>query len=95
MMENVTSITPLLAVAVSLVGALLSIFFDKQPNVREGISITAAVAKLALVAGMLPVILSGGTVSLTLLELSPGITLGFRVDAMGIMFAMSASESLS
>tara|TARA_A100001037_G_scaffold299785_1_gene326126 strand:+ start:3042 stop:4547 length:1506 start_codon:yes stop_codon:yes gene_type:complete len=90
-MENVTSITPLLAVAVSLVGALLSIFFDKQPNVREGISITAAVAKLALVAGMLPVILSGGTVSLTLLELSPGITLGFRVDAMGIMFAMSAS----
>lgn len=90
-MEAITSIRPLAAVMVSLLGALLVIFNDRRPNLREGISVTAALVKFGLIFSMLPIILSGKTVDLTLLELSPGINLGFRVDTMGIIFAMSAS----
>lgn len=90
-MDTVTSIQPLAAVAVSLVGALLAVLNHRRANLREGISIAAAVAKFGLIIGMLPTVLGGRTVSLTLVDLSPGISLGFRVDTMGILFALSSS----
>ena len=50
---------PLAAVLVSLLAAVLLPLVDRRPTVRETITITAAVLKLALVLSMLPAVLTG------------------------------------
>jgi multicomponent Na+:H+ antiporter subunit D len=83
---------PLLAILASAVGALLiTLTGEKRRNLRESWTILAAVTKFGLVASMLPTVLAGGAPELRLVELSPGIELALRVDAAGIMFALSAS----
>lgn len=88
---DIESIRPVLVLLVSLVGAALIPAFRKDPNVREGCSIAAAVLKCLLVAGMVPAVLSGLTYSYTVLTFLPGVSLSFRVDALGIIFALTAS----
>ncbi len=90
-MNQVESIRPLLALLVSLVGTALIVLTRKRPNLREGCSLVAAILKFLIVASMLPVVLSGHTLHYTLLSFLPGISLSFRVDALGILFALIAS----
>ena len=89
-METI-SITPVLAIAVSLVATFLILFAGRTPNVREGYSIGAGVIKLLLVGSMIPTVLSGGSVRYTLVTLLPGVEIGFRVDALSMVFATAAS----
>ena len=87
-----TSITPLLAVLVSLVGTGLIIRTgEKNINLRELWSVLAGVIKLSLVVSMLPEVLDGKVLEYKLFELMPGISIAFKVDALGILFALSAS----
>ena len=87
-----SSITPLLAVLVSALGALLIAFTGRRrANLREFWSVAAGVAMFALVASMIPEVLAGGTPECKLFSLLPGIELAFRVDAFGLLFALGAS----
>ncbi|MGH7230931.1 MAG: monovalent cation/H+ antiporter subunit D family protein, partial [Nitrospiraceae bacterium] len=62
------------------------------PNIREGCSVVAAILKLFIVLTMVPAVLDGNTVHYTLLSLAPEIPIiAFRVDALGILFAATAS----
>lgn len=89
---EIESITPFLAVAVSLLGAALIVATRRSPNIREGCSVVAAIAKFLIVLTMVPAVLAGNTIHYTLLSLAPGIPiLAFRVDALGILFAATAS----
>ena len=89
---EIESIKPVLAVAVSLLGAALIVVTRRWPNIREGCSVVAAILKFLLVLTMVPAVLDGNTVSYTLLNLAPGIPiLAFRVDALGLLFAVTAS----
>ena len=90
-MDPVISIKPLLAVLVS-VAAVPLIIRSKSPNARELWTFAAAFAKLALVLSMLPVVLGGGRLVLNLVEVVPGVSLAFRVDAMGLLFALVSSS---
>ncbi|MCK4963342.1 MAG: hypothetical protein KAS19_12685, partial [Anaerolineales bacterium] len=90
-METVYSLKPLLAVLVSLVAVLFIVIPNQRPNVRESWTILAALAKFALVASMLPLILEGKSPAITLFAISPGISLALRVDYLGIIFGLSAS----
>jgi multicomponent Na+:H+ antiporter subunit D len=91
-METIVSIKPLLAVLVSAVGALFIIFFGKKPNIRESWSLIAGVLKLAIVLSMIPAVVYDKTIiSYSLFTILPGIEIGFRVDAFGLLFAMGAS----
>ena len=90
-MEAVVSIRPLLAVLVSAVGAILIISSHRNPNRREFWSITAGALKFLIVLSMAPTILAGGTIQYTLSTLLPGVQLGFKVDALGLLFATTAS----
>ena len=44
-----------------------------------------------IVISMAPIILSGGTIEYTLFTLLPGVRISFKVDALGLLFATTAS----
>ena len=91
-METIVSIKPFLAVLVSSVGALFIIGTGKKPNLRESWSIIAGVLKLIIILSMIPaVVYDKKIISYSLFNILPGIEIGFRVDAFGLLFAMGAS----
>jgi multicomponent Na+:H+ antiporter subunit D len=82
---------PLLAIAASALAAPLIYATGRRPNLREGVTVLAGLAKLALVASMLPPVLRGETPRLELLALADGVSLALEVDAFGLFFALIAS----
>ena len=91
-METIVSIKPFLAVLISSVGALFIIGTGKKPNLRESWSIIAGVLKLIIILSMIPaVVYDKKIISYSLFNILPGIEIGFRVDAFGLLFAMGAS----
>ena len=90
-MESVTSITPLLAVLVSSIAAMLIIYTRRNPNLREACSIGAGIVKFVLVMSMAPVILAGSVIEFTAFDILPGVSLAFRVDSIGLLFATTSS----
>ncbi|MCG3115494.1 MAG: monovalent cation/H+ antiporter subunit D family protein [Candidatus Manganitrophus sp. SA1] len=88
---EVESIKPLLAVAVSLIGAALIVATRRNPNVREGCSLVTAILKFLIVASMIPAVLAGNTLHYNLITLLPEVSIAFRVDALGLVFAITAS----
>jgi multicomponent Na+:H+ antiporter subunit D len=89
-MDTIISIKPLLAVLVSLlvVPILMS---SRAPNVREAWTFLAAAAKFLIIASMLPAVLNGAQIVYTVAEVIPGVAIKFRVDALGMLFALVAS----
>jgi multicomponent Na+:H+ antiporter subunit D len=90
-MDVAESLRPGLAVAVSAAAAAAILRLDARPNVREAVTFLAALAKLALVASLLPSALGGTPRQTTLFELAPGVALALRADAVGTAFALVAS----
>jgi len=90
-MDTFLSFRPLLAVFVSLVGAILIIASYKNPNLREMWSLSAGTLKFLIVLSMAPAVLAGGVIEFTLVTLLPGISISFRADALGLLFATTAS----
>lgn len=89
---NITSFTPVLACIVSLLAVLPIVLLRRKPNMREGATFLAAFIKFGLVLSMLPTILAGSTISYTLWEIIPNLTIGFRVDGLGMLFGLVASS---
>jgi multicomponent Na+:H+ antiporter subunit D len=90
-METIISIKPLLAVLVSLLVIPALISSSDKPNARESWTFIAGIIKFLIVLSMLPVILQGNQIALTLFEIAPGADIAFRVDALGMLFALVAS----
>ncbi|MDX1776397.1 MAG: monovalent cation/H+ antiporter subunit D family protein, partial [Desulfobulbales bacterium] len=90
--EAVESIKPLLAVLVSLAAVIPIVASGSRPNLREGWTFLAAVIKFGLVVSMVPFILNGGVIEYTLAEVLPGLAIQFRVDPMGMLFALVSSS---
>ena len=86
------SATPLLAVLVSAVAALLIVGTgERRANVREFWSVAAGVLQFALIASMAPQVLAGRTPEIVLARVLPGVQLALRADAFGLLFALGAS----
>ncbi len=90
-MTSTLSIWPLIAVLVSLLGALPILLSDRQPNLRESWTILIAVIKLSIVASLLPGVLDGKTYVYTIAQVLPGVPIELRVDSLGMVFALVAS----
>src|SRR6266446_1692935 len=88
----VFSITPLLAILVSAVGALLIAGTgERRANLREFWSVAAGVLQVACVASMIPDVQAGRAPQFVLFRILPGIEFAFRVDGFGLLFALGAS----
>ncbi|MBW1803533.1 MAG: monovalent cation/H+ antiporter subunit D family protein [Deltaproteobacteria bacterium] len=90
-METITSIKPFLAVLVYLCVVPLLIA-SRAPNVREEWTFVAAAAKFLIVVSMVPTVLKGTEIVYTLVEVIPGVAIKFRVDALGMLFALVSSS---
>jgi len=90
-MEIIYSIKPLLAVLVSLMVTPFLVL-SRNPNNREAWTFAAAAVKFIIVASMLPAVLKGAEIAYTVAEVVPGVAIKFRVDALGILFAIVSSS---
>jgi len=90
-MEPIVSIKPLLAVLVSMLVIPVLVSSSGRPNVREAWSFAAGGVKFFLVVSMLPVVLTGREIVLEMFEIAPGVSLAFKVDGLGMLFALVAS----
>jgi len=90
-METIISIKPLIAVLVSICAVPLLIL-SKRSNIRETWTFVAAGAKFLIIISMLPAILNGNQIVYTLAEVVPGAAIKFRVDPLGMLFALVASS---
>jgi len=91
-MEVVSSTRPLWAVLISGIAAILILLTgEDKKNLREFWTLLASILKFLVVVSMIPTVLSGKVMEYTLLTLSPGIALQWRVDAFGLLFATLAS----
>lgn len=82
---------PFLAVLVSAIAAVLIARTREKPNLRESWSIGAAIIKFIIILSMLPGVLNGNTYAFTLVEMLPGLTIEFKADALGMIFALTAA----
>jgi multicomponent Na+:H+ antiporter subunit D len=88
----VTSFTPLLAILISVVGALLiAVTGERRANLREFWSVAAGVLQVGAVASMIPAVLAGRNPQLVLFRLFDTVQIAFRVDAFGLLFALGAA----
>lgn len=90
-MEMIHSFIPIYAILVSLLATVPIYFSRNKPNLREFWTILAAVLKFILILTLLPPILKGATVGVNFFEIVPGISLSFKVDPLGLFFALTAS----
>jgi formate hydrogenlyase subunit 3/multisubunit Na+/H+ antiporter MnhD subunit len=87
----VESLRPLLCVLFPLVCALLVVVCRKRPNIRESCTILAACLQFAAVISMAPQILQGNVIRSHIISIAPGIDISYRVDAFGLVFALTSS----
>lgn len=90
-MEIIESARPAYVILASLLAVLLIGISGRYPNVREGWTFAAAFLKFGLVLSMLPDILGGREISYSAATVLPGLDLAFKVDALGLTLALTAS----
>jgi multicomponent Na+:H+ antiporter subunit D len=80
-----------LALLVPALGALLIAGAGRLPDLREAITGITALALLGCVLTLLPKVMAGGRPELALFSVMPGLQLAFRVEPLGMLFALIAS----
>lgn len=90
-MTPVSSFRPLATILISA-GVVPAILVSRhRPNVREAWTILAALGQFAVVASLVPGVLSGTVYSTSVGTFVSGISLVLRVDPLGLLFALLAS----
>ena len=89
----IESLRPAAAVAVCLMAAALILLFGNRihRNLREAITVIAAICAAGLIFSMAPAVAAGHVYEARLWQIAEGIKLGFRTDAAGMVFACIAS----
>jgi len=90
-LEATQSYLPLYAVLVSLLAVVLIGVSGRYPNIREAWTIIAALTKFGIVVSMLPAVLNGENIECHIVTVLPGLDIALKVDAFGIMLALTAS----
>ncbi|MHC8509702.1 MAG: monovalent cation/H+ antiporter subunit D family protein [Rhodospirillales bacterium] len=80
-----------LAVLTPLAGVLIIAAAGRWPNVRDTAMIVVAAVTFLIVLGLLPVALAGGQPRVTWFEMFPGLGFTFRLEPLGMIFALIAS----
>jgi multicomponent Na+:H+ antiporter subunit D len=79
------------ALAIPFAGAVLIGLAGRSPNLRETVTLATAVLLFLAVASITPHVLAGGRPQLALFQMLPGILLAFRIEPLGMLFALVAS----
>jgi multicomponent Na+:H+ antiporter subunit D len=79
------------ALLVPTAGAGLIWACGRRPNLRESMTLLSAALLFVTVLQLLPGVLAGERPELVLFDMLPGIALAFRVEPLGMLFALIAS----
>ena len=79
------------ALLVPLAGAVLILLAGGRPDLRESVSIITSGALFVSVVYLIPHVVAGDRPSLHVIELLPGISIGFEIEPAGLLFAAIAS----
>ena len=91
MITDVTQLMPII-VGLPLAGAaLIRLAGEARPNLREAFTLLTAVAVFAALAPLTQAVLSGARPEYVLAEWLPGASLAFRLEPLGLLFALVAS----
>jgi multicomponent Na+:H+ antiporter subunit D len=90
-LDIVYSSIPFYALIVPLCAVVLIGISCNKPNLRELWTILASFTKFGLIVSMLPAILDGKVIECSIVTVLPGLDISFRIDALGIFFALTAS----
>jgi len=82
---------PFLALLIPLGCAGLIHIFRFRPNVREMCTLGSAVASFGVILSMAPAVLDQQYPQTPVFTIARGLSLGFRADAFGLIFALTAS----
>ena len=82
---------PFLAVLCPAIGAFLILVSGRRPNIREAWTMVASVLCFSSVISMVPNVLNEGPIDCTLFHIFKGIDFAYRVDAFGLIFAITSS----
>jgi len=80
-----------LALLVPVLGAVGIALTGKSPNLRESVTLIAAAITFALVASVYDDVSGGARPEWTMLEMIPGLSISFKVEPLGMIFAGVAS----
>ena len=83
--------TLIAAVFLPLLLSPLILLTGRRPNLRETVTLVTGGATFLVVLSILPEVMAGGRPSVELLQVLPGLTLGFRVEPLGMLFSLVAS----
>lgn len=81
----------LAALLLPMLGAAGIALAGKSPNLRESVTLGTSALLFACVVQLLAPVLAGARPELVLLEPLPGLPLAFRVEPLGMLFALIAS----
>ena len=77
--------------AVPVIGAMFIAALHRHPNLREAATLLTAALLFLCVTMLLPQVLGGAQPALHLLDVLPGLALAFKVEPLGMLFALVAS----
>jgi len=79
------------ALVVPFAGAALISVTGRMPNLREAVTLVTAGVLFVVVASLVPGVLAGGRPQLALFQILPGLLIAFRIEPLGMLFAIVAS----
>jgi len=82
----------LLAVSLPFAGAIGIMLCDRQPNLREAVTLSTAAAVCAIVITVYSRFHHGASLALDIAEPLPGLAIRFEVESLGMLFALVASS---
>lgn len=93
-MIEIESIRPVLALLCPFTAALLILASRNHPNIRETWTMIMSVLQFLVVLSMLLIVkdLGGGVITYSVFTMIPGVDLAFRVDAFGLLFAITSAS---
>lgn len=82
----------LVAIGIPLVGALaIALAGRLSPNIREAATAITSVSLIWVVWGLLPDLMDGARPSVEVSQIMPGLSIAFKVEPLGMLFAALAS----
>jgi len=83
--------TLLVAIAIPAAASVLIALAGRKPNLREAVTLCAALAMFVAVASLVPGVLGGGRPATGAWSVLPGVELRLALEPLGMLFALVAS----
>ncbi len=81
----------LASIGIPVLGTIGIVLARRTPNLRESITLGTAVLLFACVSSLLGPVMAGERPEVQLFEMLPGLNVAFRVEPLGMIFALVAS----